>query len=324
MLSMSSAVVLYGCQGSASVASTCKHRAAARPQSKQLLCLTVCQQGAGAVRYAFMGEVKMKRTHVAFVALLLGLLVTVPSCGSTPENPTKTKIAITGVGSYEVEGTTPQTWSINIPLEEGKCWKMTWTNSAGEELGSACGSGPAAGQAPGGAAHVDTTIIDCTDCETEGLGGEAWPEGWFPYVFFKAPTGFTATETYVSTSVRVTSPSLPNAELKAFTVEQGGPGTPLPSYVDVLSFFTVDLVGSDLVVKSSLAQRFGRYTITLNGTTVLADKASQLNVSGSSPGNGWLTLTSLIPAAVAQPGNEIVITQSAMGGASEVTVTVTF
>src|SRR5262245_19923860 len=56
----------------------------------------------------------------------------------------------------------PQTYTVNVP--SGTCWKLTWKNSEGEEVGSTCGNGPAAGSVPPGVSNHDFAIIDCANC----------------------------------------------------------------------------------------------------------------------------------------------------------------
>jgi len=207
---------------------------------------------------------------------------------------------------------------MNVPSDV--CWKITWTDGNGDVVGTDEGNGLGNGTAPSTATNQSIEIVDC---ETVDLSGDPLAHGAFPFAFLKAPLLFDVTSTYTATRISATAISYANAASKAAVIEQGGPGTVLPTGVSVSGFFRVEVVGTDLVVKSSLPVRFRSYTITLDGV-VIADKASNLNVSSTPDGNGWVTLTSIIPGSAAQPDAQLILTQTLQGEATPVVVDLLF
>ncbi|HEX5012050.1 MAG TPA: hypothetical protein VFY71_16815 [Planctomycetota bacterium] len=256
----------------------------------------------------------MFRTKPIVVALL-AVAATVGAC--TLAGPV-TKGKWTGPGGSGVEFESPapqQTWKVNAPPD--RCWTLKFYDANGNEVGSYDGQGTDAGFTPTGASRW---VIDDRDCDQEEGGV---PIGASDFLFEKAPMQFTLGEVFRATRIRVDALSEANAAAKAASVEQGGPGTALPSNTYVQAFIDVASDGTDIVVQSSLPLRFRDFTITVNGV-VLADKASGLNVTATTPGNGWVTLTSVLPASAAANGNEVVVTQDASGFDQPVVATVGF
>lgn len=254
------------------------------------------------------------------LVLALGFMAAV-SCGGGASHPDKIEIegGVTG-GSIKIEGTTPQTWSATAP--NGQCWKVTFKNAAGEVIGTECGTGAGAGQVPAGTAHTSFDGINCEDCGGD-FEVEPWLEGSYPYEFLKGPNGFNVSTPYVATYIRAAALTYAGAQAKAAVVEQGGPGTELPGGVQVYSYVTVTYVSGDVVVASSLPERFGQFTITVNGT-VVADKSTGTNVVVTGAGNGWATASSLLPGSLFQAGAVMVLQQSATGNTNPVTMSMTF
>ena len=248
-------------------------------------------------------------------------LVVVGACGGGASHPDKVEIEGhmgSSGGSVKIEGTSPQTWSVNVPA--GTCWRVTFTNAAGEVVGTPqCGSGSNGGQVPAGVAHIDVSVIDCKDCP----GHDAEIIGAFPYVFVRGNNGFDFGTPYVFTHIQATALSEANAANKASVVEVGGPGTVLPSGVAVFAFVQAAVVSGNLVVASSLPERFGVFTITVDGVTI-ADKAAGTNATVTGPGNGWATITSVISSTLFHPGAVIILHQTSASDANPETVTITF
>jgi hypothetical protein len=87
-----------------------------------------------------------------------------------------------------------------------------------------------------------------------------------------------------------------------------GVGNPLPSQVRVGYLIEAELVGFDLVIRSSLHDRFGHFRVDVEGNPV-ADLATGLNVQSVAAGSRWTTVTATIPISMLSETMDISIQQ---------------
>lgn len=91
-----------------------------------------------------------------------------------------------------------------------------------------------------------------------------------------------------------------------------GPGSELPGGVRVGVYIEAEPLGGELVIRSSLVDRFDEFRIELDGLPV-AELRSGLNVSMLCGGAGWITVTARLPLS-ALPEQRCTLTLSQKGG----------
>jgi hypothetical protein len=89
---------------------------------------------------------------------------------------------------------------------------------------------------------------------------------------------------------------------------QSGPGTPVPPAVKVGSFVSLVHDGVIATIRSSLPDRFEYYVIDVDGV-VIADLEAGLAAEVTHEGNGWTTVTTHVPVAVAAVGQTVTLRQ---------------
>ncbi|HEX9765969.1 MAG TPA: hypothetical protein VGA36_04340 [Nitriliruptorales bacterium] len=107
---------------------------------------------------------------------------------------------------------------------------------------------------------------------------------------------------------RVETDDFGAADALVTPIVQAGPGTPVPPSVTVGSFVSHVHDGLTATIRSSLPDRFDHYIVDVDGL-VIADLEAGQAAEVTTDGNGWVTVTTQVPLAVAAAGQTVTLRQ---------------
>jgi len=206
----------------------------------------------------------------------------------------------TPVGSVTVKGG-QATFSGSLP--PGKCLKVDFVNATGGSTGSATFALPGQCSVPEGTADAKFSIVDCPPSRgvVPGPLGRISPSQEVVEVFgfpivFDANDGGRYSNAIYHFRVNVTGGS--DAFQLIEPILLGGPGTPVPGNVEIVSFtqFLPNASGG-MQVRAADTAPFRMFQLEWNKEPGYADLATQTNVVVSNPGNGWEVVEATVDAA---------------------------
>jgi hypothetical protein len=125
----------------------------------------------------------------------------------------------------------------------------------------------------------------------------------------QAPLAFDLDEAETLFSMRARAPNQATANAQMDAVVAAGPGTIVPASVSVDRYVSITVTANGIHVVSSLPERFADYRILVDGI-MAADKATGFNAQESSPGSGWTTITTVLPASLIGSNSVITLEQT--------------
>ena len=216
-------------------------------------------------------------------------------------------------------------------IPPGKCIKIAFLNARKEPIGAITTNVPGEFPIPAGTTDFTLETVDCPPAPGAGpvgatpgarshqLVSQTVEISGAPLVFDEADGGMFKNAVY---HFRVTSPN-GSAWNDVLPLLLGGPGTPVPSNVEVLYFSQTipDPLGARLRVADT--QAFTKFRLDWNGTYGYADLASGTNVIQYGAGNNWSVVETFIPGhdinGLGQ-WNELIATSRTQGASTDTVV----
>jgi hypothetical protein len=112
----------------------------------------------------------------------------------------------------------------------------------------------------------------------------------------------------IAYAFRVHAPDFDAADALVAPILQSGAGTPVPPGVTVGAFVSLVHDGLTATIRSSLADRFEHYVLDIDGH-VLADLEAGLEAEATTDGNGWTTVTTVLPMSLTLGGGTVTLRQ---------------
>lgn len=199
-------------------------------------------------------------------------------------------------------------------LPAGKCLKITYRGPRGEVTGTDTLSIPGSSQIPSGSTTQSFEPVDCRPPEDDGHGQaplqvpslatrlagipglEPQPTGAFvfgsPIVLDTVDGGIFGNAVY---AFRVENAGSSTWD-EILPILVGGPGTPIPPGVEVISFTQTipDTFGARMIAADTAP--FAEFRLDWNGTHGYADLASRTNVVQYAAPNGWSVVEAFVSA----------------------------
>lgn len=189
-------------------------------------------------------------------------------------------------------------------LPPGKCLKVDFLDANGNPTGSATVALPGQCVIPAHSASGNLSIVDCPSVGSGPSGVAQRRSGpsqdivdlfGFPVVLDTNDGGRYSNAIY---HFRVDVTTGGDAFSTIEPILLGGPGTPVPDNVDVVSFtqFVPDDAGG-MLVRAADEAPFRTFRLDWNTHDAYADLATGTNVVVSHPGNGWEVVEATVGAA---------------------------
>jgi hypothetical protein len=210
---------------------------------------------------------------------------------------------------------------VKVCAPEGTTVSVEFKGPDGEHLGGISGvsGGCISVPAPECAKSYDWSNgpTESTESDAEGVtaapesgpGSESEGQAWL----IGCTTLYVhAGETGLVWLMRVVAETAAAAQLAGAPIVQEGAGCAVPQGVVVGLWAELEAEADTVTVRSSLPESFARYELWLDGALV-ADLASGKNAVPAHAGNGWTTITSVLPGGLAEQGHTLVLAQRGQG-----------
>ena len=236
------------------------------------------------------------------VVLAAGASVLVFACST----PMSGEINVQGAGLSAHGSVSTNGGSVNLGggLPPGKCLKVEFRGADGGLLGTTTAHVPGSMQVPAGTTNASEHVVDCPDNLVPAPSGSGGVRSQHPYEF--APwidvmgspimpdlvDGGIYKNAVYHFRVQVNPGVDPFSRIEPILL--GGPGTPVPPDVQVVSFTQLipEASGARMVVGATAA--FDQFALDWNGQSGYANLATGTNVVEFDAGNDWHVIESVI------------------------------
>jgi hypothetical protein len=254
------------------------------------------------------------------IALAAGVVLAAVGAGALTvacKTPIRIDAEMSGFGvevktTLQIDGTARNDFLGQLPA--GKCLKITYRGREGEVTGTDTVSVPGSSQIPAGSTTQSFEVVDCRPPE-EGGSGEAPLQAMSPATRLTALPGIEPQPTVVFVFgspivLDTVDGGIYRNAVYGFRVENagssawdeilpvlvGGPGTPIPPGVEVISFTQTipDRLGARMIAADTAP--FAEFRLDWNGTHGYADLASGTNVVQYAAPNGWSVVETFVSA----------------------------
>ena len=210
-------------------------------------------------------------------------------------------------GSISAEGSvTANGGNANLggSLPPGKCLKIEYRGSHGELLGTVTTPVPGSSQIPPGTASESHSEVDCPEDIADLPSGPGGVRAGHPYQYgtwidiWGSPLIPDLTDGGIYKNAvyhfRVLSSSGVDPFSRIEPILRGGPGTLVPSDVEVIEFtqFVPDSLGGRMLAADT--EPIDQFRLDWNGQSGYADLASDTNVVAYETSNQWHVIESIV------------------------------
>lgn len=230
------------------------------------------------------------------------------------QTPVKNDTEISGFGitlktSTDVNGDAVNTLEGTIP--GGWCVKITYRGPDGGVTGSDVVDVPGSSQIPSGSTCQVLEFIECPDAHLAASGSARFRSNSIVTEIFGGPIVVDTVDggLFKNAVYRFRVRNAASAWNEILPILIGGPGTPVPGNVEVISFTQIvpDTLGARMLVADT--HPFTEFRLDLNGTFGYADLASSTNVLQYGAPNNWSVVETFLSAIDFLPfGQENVVT----------------
>lgn len=228
--------------------------------------------------------------------------MTVPTCGSGTET------CSFEVSGYGMEVRTKPNGSKELVLGRllppGYCVRVTLLDGNGKTLEATTVQPPAIVEFPLGTTGVQTEIVPCEPLggaapsgPVATIGGAAITEPARDVIGMPVELDWSGSSPFKNAAYHFRVRNAGSSALdEVLPILLGGPGTPVPTHVEVVYFCQTLPDGFGARLRWADTASFAEFRLDWNGTVGYAELASAHNLISYAAGNGWKVLEVAIPA----------------------------